>query len=386
MVSSVLAQAILDQNAPDIVGAFKEGQREAREAKTRELAGQAITTGQIDPLLAEISPDIAFSIGEQIRARNARDISDFMRDAQIAKYKLDAGDTQGALQFSMQRRNAIRNRGGDTTQTDAFISTLQNNPEQARQELNAFLGSVDQTKPSALVEFETLTAGLSPEETERAKRIRLGLEARQGITAEQIAERERLKLLAQRDIRPEIKGLEEAEKGISKRKQGFIDAGVDAADSVGNIRRSLELLDTVKTGGISAASLRAKQLFGVEGADEGELSANLGRSVLAQLKPIFGAAFTAAEGERLERIEAGFGRSAATNRRLLESALKTAERAAKRGMAAAKEQGDDFTAQEIERLLETTEAAREAVQAPQEVQQAAPTQVLQFDAQGNLVQ
>lgn len=384
MVSSVLAQAILNQNAPDIVGAFKEGQREAREAKTRELAGQAITTGQIDPLLAEISPEIAFSIGEQIRARNAKDISDFMRDAQIAKSKLDAGDTQGALQFSIQRRNAIRNRGGDTTQTDAFISTLQSNPEQARQELNAFLGSVDQTKPSALVEFETLTAGLSPEETERAKRIRLGLEARQGITAEQIAERERLKLLAQRDIRPEIKGLEEAEKGISKRKQGFIDAGVDAADSVGNIRRSLELLDTVKTGGISAASLRAKQLFGVEGADEGELSANLGRSVLAQLKPIFGAAFTAAEGERLERIEAGFGRSAATNRRLLESALKTAERAAKRGLAAAKEQGDDFTAQEIERLLETTEAAREAVHPP--AQETAPTQVLQFDAQGNLVQ
>ena len=384
MVSSVLAQAILNQNAPDIVGAFKEGQREAREAKTRELAGQAITTGQIDPLLAEISPEIAFSIGEQIRARNAKDISDFMRDAQIAKSKLDAGDTQGALQFSIQRRNAIRNRGGDTTQTDAFISTLQSNPEQARQELNAFLGSVDQTKPSALVEFETLTAGLSPEETERAKRIRLGLEARQGITAEQIAERERLKLLAQRDIRPEIKGLEEAEKGISKRKQGFIDAGVDAADSVGNIRRSLELLDTVKTGGISAASLRAKQLFGVEGADEGELSANLGRSVLAQLKPIFGAAFTAAEGERLERIEAGFGRSAATNRRLLESALKTAERAAKRGLAAAKEQGDDFTAQEIERLLETTEAAREALHPP--AQETAPTQVLQFDAQGNLVQ
>ena len=364
MVSSVLAQAILDQNAPDIVGAFKEGQKEAREAKTRELAGKAIATGQIDPILAEISPEIAFSIGEQIRARNARDISDFMRDAQIAKSKLDVGDTQGALQFAIQRRNAIRNRGGDTAQTDAFISTLQSNPEQARQELNAFLGSVEQTKPARLIERDQLLKDLeSPIEAVRqSARIALKLEApaRAGLTPQEQVSLAREKAMARAEVELQTAGeierlkaeQKEAGKGMSARKQGFIDAGVDAADGVGNIKRSLELLDTVKTGGISAASLRAKQLFGVEGADEGELSANLGIAVLSQLKPIFGAAFTKNEVEMLTKISQGFGKSTEANKRLLNNALKIAERSAKRGIKAAESEGDEFAAQEIRDVLE----------------------------------
>lgn len=153
------------------------------------------------------------------------------------------------------------------------------------------------------------------------------------------------------DIKVSEAERKEIAKSNAKRKQGFIDSGVEAADSVANIKRSIALLDTVKTGGLDRASFRIRQAFGVEGADEGELSANLGRSVLAQLKPIFGAAFTAAEGERLERIEAGFGRSPETNKRLLSSALKIAERASRRGLAAAEDQGDEFTANEIREAM-----------------------------------
>ena len=153
------------------------------------------------------------------------------------------------------------------------------------------------------------------------------------------------------DIKVSEAERKEIAKANAKRKQGFIDSGVEAADSVANIKRSISLLDTVKTGGLDKAAFAIRQAFGVEGADEGELSANLGRSVLAQLKPIFGAAFTAAEGERLERIEAGFGRSPATNKRLLDSALKIAERAARRGLAAAEDQGDEFTANEIREAM-----------------------------------
>lgn len=153
------------------------------------------------------------------------------------------------------------------------------------------------------------------------------------------------------DIKVSEAERKEIAKANAKRKQGFIDSGVEAADSVANIKRSISLLDTVKTGGLDKAAFAIRQAFGVEGADEGELSANLGRSVLAQLKPIFGAAFTAAEGDRLERIEAGFGRSPATNKRLLDSALKIAERAARRGLAAAEDQGDEFTANEIREAM-----------------------------------
>jgi len=113
-------------------------------------------------------------------------------------------------------------------------------------------------------------------------------------------------------------------------------------------------LDDVSTGGIDAALLRGKQLLGVESADEAELSAGLGKAILSQLRPIFGAAFTEAEGARLERIEAGFGKSTAGNKRLLKQLLKIVNRSAKRGLASAEDLGDTFTANEIREALETT--------------------------------
>lgn len=154
------------------------------------------------------------------------------------------------------------------------------------------------------------------------------------------------------DIKVDEAARKEVKKSTAKRKAGFIDRGIEAADGVANIKRSLELLKTVETGGIDALKLGAKRFFGVEGADESELSANMGRSVLAQLKPIFGAAFTAAEGERLTKISEGFGKSTKANKRLLEQALRIADRAARRGIAAAEEQGDAFTADEIRAALE----------------------------------
>ena len=73
----------------------------------------------------------------------------------------------------------------------------------------------------------------------------------------------------------------------------------------------------------------------------------MGKAVLAQLKPIFGAAFTASEGESLARLEAQFGRNPKTNKKLIENALKIINRSARRGIAAAEDQGDGFTADEI---------------------------------------
>ncbi len=371
MVSQALAQAILNQRAPDVVGAFRAGQKESRQREVGRLAGLAMRQGgglALDEL-TDLDPDVAFSLGEQLRARSAQDINDFLRDSKIALAKLNANDPQGALEFAKQRRDALRLQNRDTTQTDQFINQLESGRvDQARQELMALTGAVDQARlPAGLREFEALTAGLPEQDVDRARRIRLGLEAREAISPEELAERERRKLEVQEELKPRIKAGEAAATGISGRKQGFIDSGVEAADSVANIRRSLDLLKTVKTGGFNAAALRAKQLFGIEGADEGELSANLGRSVLAQLRPIFGAAFTAAEGERLERISEGFGRNAATNRRLLSNALEVARRAARRGISAAEDEGDNFTANEIRKALDLAESIE-----PQEVSQEGP--------------
>jgi hypothetical protein len=136
-------------------------------------------------------------------------------------------------------------------------------------------------------------------------------------------------------------------KTKNQRQQGYIDSGVSSADNLMTVNRSIALLDEIKTGGIDNAIIRAKQAFGIESGDEAELSYELGKSVLKQLKPTFGAAFTVNEMLELKRMEAGLGKSVAGNRRILANLAKMIKRSADRGMRAATTLGDDFAANEI---------------------------------------
>jgi len=147
---------------------------------------------------------------------------------------------------------------------------------------------------------------------------------------------------------------QERVRGVEKRHQDNINKALPAADSMAVLRRARELLDFIDTGGFAAASLRVKQAFGVEGADEAELSANLGKAVLAQLRTTFGAQFTQQEGERLIAIEAGFGKSTEGNKRLLEQALKMVQRISERGIQSAESIGDFESADTIRQSTEFT--------------------------------
>lgn len=148
------------------------------------------------------------------------------------------------------------------------------------------------------------------------------------------------------------------EKRLIKRAQGeesairtTINDGITAAEGLGTINRSIELMKNIKTGGIEGAKIRFRQFLGIEGADEAELTANLLRTVLAQLRPTFGAQFTEAEGRRLEGIEAGIGKSTAGNLRLLQQLKVIINREARRGLSGARKIKDEFAIEEIERLL-----------------------------------
>lgn len=140
-------------------------------------------------------------------------------------------------------------------------------------------------------------------------------------------------------------------RGASDRAQGIINAGVDATAQIPVLTRTLDLLSEVQTGGFAGAGIRAKALFGIEGADEGELSYNLAMNVLQQLKPIFGSAFTAGEGQRLERIEASLGRNTQTNIRLLNQALRVAQTSIEKGLDRAEEANDQATVRELQNAL-----------------------------------
>ena len=147
---------------------------------------------------------------------------------------------------------------------------------------------------------------------------------------------------------------QEGARGLAARHQDNIAKGLPAADSMAVLRRARGLLDFIDTGGFAAASLRVQQACGVEGADEAELSANLGKAVLSQLRTTFGAQFTQQEGERLIAIEAGFGKSTEGNKRLLEQALRMVQRIADRGIKSAESIEDFESADIIRQSMEFT--------------------------------
>jgi len=367
MVSSVLAQAILSQKTPDLVGSFREGQEISRQGKVKELSSLALKEGGGESLdqLIDLDPEVGLALGEHIGARSAKDLNDFIASAKIGLNQLNNGDVQGFISFGEQRIATLKQQGRNTVQTEEAINLAKSGDvEGARQRLQGLVGSIDLAKqPSELVVHDRLTKDLnSPDpQVRKAAEIKLKLTApaRAGLSADEQIDLTRQKAQVRAEVElgtagdiERLKAEQKATgKGISERQQTFIDSGVSAADSTANIRRSIALLDEVKTGGFASVAQKAKNLFGVESANEGELAANLGQSVLAQLKPLFGAAFTAAEGERLESISARFGSNTETNKRLLGQILKVSERSARRAIKAAEKAGDDFTAQEIKDAL-----------------------------------
>lgn len=136
-----------------------------------------------------------------------------------------------------------------------------------------------------------------------------------------------------------------------KRGQKIIDSGLSAAQTIPILNRSLDLLESVSTGGYDQAALKAKQMFGVESADEAELSNNLGKAVISQYKATFGSQFTEKEGQKLDAIEAGLGKSTAGNKRVINQLIKMSELKIKHAKSRAENLGDISVIDEIDDYL-----------------------------------
>jgi hypothetical protein len=307
MVSSALAQAILSQKAPNIVGSFREGQEISRQGKVKELSGEVLkgSEGKLEELM-ELDPEIALSLGETLRARSAKDINDYIRDARIGLDKLNSGDIQGAKSFAHRRLAAIKQRGGDTTQTEEFISLLESGDiEGARQGLQGFVGAIDQAKEtSGNQDRDRLIRDLKSENKDVAKsaRISLGLDSRAGTSAQeriagdqlitqQVADSqatikgasagasERAKLGAQADLRPQVESAVTTAKGQAELSTDIVKssfAGIGKArKSIGNINRAIKAIDDgANTGAIqrffpsiTTASVELDQLRNELGLD-----------------------------------------------------------------------------------------------------------------------
>ena len=113
-----------------------------------------------------------------------------------------------------------------------------------------------------------------------------------------------------------------AEEGVT---QDVLATGIRQARNIGRLRDALKILDRVETGGLASIGLKTRRALGLTDADEAMLAYTLRKNVLQQLKPTFGAAFTAREGDLLASIEANENQSTEANRALLEEMIREME-------------------------------------------------------------
>lgn len=363
----ILGQIANPQMA-DIAGALDIRQKriDADEKKRRDI--------RVRQLVAEALPGLRD--GSPLKRLAEEDTEKFALITKVLGIPLNSGDKLQAFSDEVKTLNAMakadprqafyyamslqqdrKDQGIEDSNLDKWVSTVQENPEAALKSLDMMdisLNGDSENKPAGLVEFEGMTEGLSDDERQKARRIKLGLDPRaQGSADITIAEEGLTDLVADSkgQIAGTVKGSETTAKGNVNRAQDFINRGVAAAEGLPSVNRGIQLLELVETGGFDKAAIAAKQALGIESADEGELTYNLGKSVLTQLRETFGAAFTEAEGKRLADLEAGLSRSPATNKRILAQVKDIMTAKAKRGRQAAVDQGDDFTADDIDKFM-----------------------------------
>jgi len=343
MANSIL-QGVTSQPL-DLAGAFSRGQQMYNSNQSAQLdqkrAKQDI--GEVDYQKNVRKLQIANRLAKQAIGLPQEARAKLMQDYSGAL--MSVGFTQEDLANTPLDDEGLQNL---IAQTDSVIAPTQENTSNVQQaQYVEGLGYVQQLKNG-----QVTMAELSPDQQEKVRRA---LDAQSGRLASAYGQKQRAGLLQQADLAPDIERektiAKETGAGNIKRTQDYVDRGVTAAEGIPNVRRALSLMDDIQTGGIDKVAIRARQIFGIEGADEGELSYNMGKAVLSQLKDTFGAAFTLKEGERLEKLEAGLGRSPETNRRILAQALQVMESKAKRGADAARELEDEFAAQDIEKYM-----------------------------------
>ena len=335
------------------------GEKRAETAKLQQAIAEQSSQPGFNPAqspefqkLVSLNPQMGGSALDVFNQLSKSRKQAFFDDARKGIKLLEKNDVKGFASLADDRFSTVKRLGGDTKDIESVMQSFNagdiagtiNQLTQAEQAGidQGFLSDPDKEKKqgkTAIGRDWGTFQRLIKEDPKKAKQF--------GRRAGFIRESEQEK--------SDIKITEAEKKAVAKanisRRQGFIDSGIESANGAANVRRALNLLDETETGGFDNLALKAKQLFGVEGANEGELSNLLGKAVLAQLKPIFGAAFTAREGDALAALEAKFSNSPASNKRLLENALKLIDRAARRGIAAAESQGDEFTANEIREAL-----------------------------------
>lgn len=371
-----ILQGIANPAIANVPGAIASGRQarigredRGREEETRRLAGDILkkTMGGKLGNLGKVSPKVAVELSQALGIPlNEKDrIQSMMGDIQIAATIFESAGPQAAAEFAAEKASMLEGLGIQPTQ---YLETIQGLTSQDPNEVQAagqalinlrdgfisqgLLKGPSQVKSEA--KFSPKTSVLDDGSTIQTTNTGLVIvknPSGEVVTGQAAANTIERANQAGVDIQTKRAGGRAGATAQVARVTDIINKGTAAAESTATIRRALTLLETVKTGGVDAISLSIKQSLGIEGANEGELSNSLGKAVLSQLRETFGAAFTEREGDRLDRIEANFGKSPASNKRLLQQTLRISENAARRAIKAARKDDRQDVVADIEGLL-----------------------------------
>jgi hypothetical protein len=149
MVSQVLANAILNQKAPDVLGSFREGQEFAKGQQVKQLAGEALQAGGGERLqeLIGLDPEVGYALADAIGARNAKELNRFIADARIVDNLFKSGSVGQAKQFIEQSLATAVNLGQKGDSQRNLLNILNNNGlNAAGNQVNAFLATFEKSK------------------------------------------------------------------------------------------------------------------------------------------------------------------------------------------------------------------------------------------------
>jgi len=391
-----LVTAAQFQTTPNVLGAIAGGQeiraaeqaidiqgQEAKSAKAKSLMEQKTNAlaraalgidGQLSPVTTGFNPAANKNAALMQLAAADPDRFESVNKA-LGLFSQQQKDEAGDFAFQLQnipfeqrqsliqeRANVLQSQGRDATGTLELIGMDEDSQNAALRAVE--ISTLPAEKRIELMSGPELTtlqkniaaAGFEPGTPQFQSELLKSLRKPTGTTVEVGLGGVPLTPEAQIELAAATKSAEkEAEvraKSRSERESSDIESGSEAARVIPVFNRSLELLNEVKTGGIAGAALKAKQFLGVESASEGELINALNQQVLMQLKPIFGAQFTKAEGDWLKAIEASEGKSTEANRRLLERGLTLAKKRVEVGIKAATKAKDFRAAQEMQDFID----------------------------------
>ncbi len=312
----------------DALGAVQAGRQQAATDMAGDILGRTLG-GQIGALAKiDYKKGLALANSLGVPASSKGRMDNMIGVSVMIGKLLDAGMTNEAAQLATEEAQKIESlTGQEATRLRMIPEAIRTGDTETLNNFMAFAKTVDPQRygSASQREFGDLTEGMSDEDKAKARRIKLGLEPRAVGSADQtiagagtadvvaetvstIAEgKEGGKLAAQArmlpDIRAAIKRAETEALAAGETNVELIraKAAMPGLIQVANKLKSLSDVATYTTGGKVFNTLVKELGFGATkgGTARKQMTSIVDNQVLPLLRDTFGAAFTAAEGDRL---------------------------------------------------------------------------------------